>query len=263
MTHPPTLNERITVSEHGPTTGPLVVLLHGMGVSGWMWEAQVAALADCYRVMVPDLPGHGGSHTVAWPGLDGVADIIADLIRARADRAHVVGLSLGSYVALRLLARQPEVVTSLAVTGTSTRPFDHLWFWRPVARVLAATASWDLMITSTAKMLQLPPEAAALMRQDLKRLPPAVMSAIYDEVFAFHLPDALKTTTRPLLAMAGSLEAPAVRDGLAAYRQVPTATLALAPGGHHAWNAELPELFNATVRAWLAGDTLPATLEAV
>ncbi|WP_345385214.1 alpha/beta fold hydrolase [Nonomuraea salmonea] len=100
----------IFVHEAGPHDADAVVLLHAVGTTGWMWERQVTALKSDLRVLVPDLPGHGRSAAVAWESIGGTAALVAELIAARAPsgRAHVVGLSLGGYVAATLAATAPR-----------------------------------------------------------------------------------------------------------------------------------------------------------
>ena len=85
--------------------------MHGVGTSGWMWARQVAALADFHCLNV-DLPGHGRSNRETWVSLADTAAQIAEIIQERATnrRAHIVGLSLGGYVALALLDRHADVL---------------------------------------------------------------------------------------------------------------------------------------------------------
>jgi pimeloyl-ACP methyl ester carboxylesterase len=99
------------VSEGRTPGAPSVVFLHGIGTSGWMWERQVAALAE-FHCLTVDLPGHGKSNHVPWVSLADTTGQVAALIRARATggRAHVVGLSLGGYVVLCLLERHAGVL---------------------------------------------------------------------------------------------------------------------------------------------------------
>lgn len=109
----------IHVQEAG-TDGPLVLCLHGIGSSSAAFAAQLAELSTVSRVLAWDAPGYGRS---ADPGqaldLDGYADAAAELIRARAGSAHVIGVSWGGVIALRLAGRHPELVDSLVVADSS------------------------------------------------------------------------------------------------------------------------------------------------
>src|SRR3712207_7557940 len=99
------------VREAGPAGAPTVVLLHGLGTSGWMWDRVVPALERDLHVLVVDLPGHGDSRTTPWESLEATAAAVARLVgdRASGGAAHLAGLSLGGYVAAALAARRSDL----------------------------------------------------------------------------------------------------------------------------------------------------------
>jgi pimeloyl-ACP methyl ester carboxylesterase len=98
--------------------GSTVALLHGLGGAASNWALVAPALAERYRVLVPDLPGHGGSSALPAPveTLDPYADRVAALL---AEPAVVVGHSLGAVVALRLAVRRPELVRGIVLAGAA------------------------------------------------------------------------------------------------------------------------------------------------
>jgi pimeloyl-ACP methyl ester carboxylesterase len=249
--------------ESGPKDAPTLVFLHGMGVSSWMWTEQVEALQTAYHCLTIDLPGNGNSHTRAWQSLRDSAEAVAELIHTHAThgKAHIVGLSLGGYVAVTLLAEHPEVVDSVVVSGMSGTPFRLSWAMKGVMRLLPALMQWEFFVKLQARMLQLPPEALAAFIQDNKVLTPPIYQRIYDEVLTFQLPAELATRPHRLLAVAGDKEAQEIKAGLAEFgRVLPHAVAKVAPNVHHGWNGENPYLFNAMVRAWVEGKPLPTEL---
>lgn len=107
------------VTIEGPADGHPVVLLHGGGGNRRMWARTVRGLADRYRVIAPDLPGHGDLRSQRFD-LRGASDLVADTIdREAAGRAVVVGLSLGGYVAITLAAGSPERLSGLVLSGAT------------------------------------------------------------------------------------------------------------------------------------------------
>lgn len=130
----------------GKTTGPPVLLLHGFCVHGGMWEELRRGLEDHFDVLVPDLRSHGFSETV--PGRFDVADLTDDVVALldtlAIPRAHIVGYSLGGYIALDLAQRYPDRVNHLGLLCTgahqgSTKRQAELFLLESVFRVVPAS----------------------------------------------------------------------------------------------------------------------------
>ncbi|WP_258052773.1 alpha/beta fold hydrolase [Streptomyces sp. Ru73] len=106
--------------EEAGDSGPLLLCLHGIGSSSTAFAPQLATLSRYVRVVAWDAPGYGESADPAGPfTLDDFADTAAALIRQRGGRAHVLGVSWGGVIALRLAARHPELVSSLVIADSS------------------------------------------------------------------------------------------------------------------------------------------------
>lgn len=109
---------RFHVAEHGPESGPLVVLLHGFPEFWWSWRHQLVGLGDAgFRVVAPDLRGYGATDKPPR-GYDAftLAGDIAALIRALGARdAYVVGHDWGGSLAWAVATLHPKVVNRLAV----------------------------------------------------------------------------------------------------------------------------------------------------
>jgi pimeloyl-ACP methyl ester carboxylesterase len=114
------------VHETGIPGAPSIVFLHGVGASGWMWAKQTASLAD-FHCLTVDLPGHGKSNQETWVSLRNTADQIAAIIQERPTngRAHLVGLSLGGYVALALLEHHADVLDRVVISGVTAAPMPN------------------------------------------------------------------------------------------------------------------------------------------
>jgi pimeloyl-ACP methyl ester carboxylesterase len=100
---------------------PTVVLIHGAGFDHSAWALQSRWFAHHgFSVLVPDLPGHGRSAGPALRSIAEMADWTAALLdAARAKRAHLIGHSMGSLIALETAARHPEKVSVLGLIGTA------------------------------------------------------------------------------------------------------------------------------------------------
>jgi 3-oxoadipate enol-lactonase len=93
--------------------GPPLLLVHGFGGAAWNFS-ELAPLLPGKRLIIPDLPGHGGSSPLPAPTLAGFADVLAQLLDGPVD---VLGHSLGGVVALRLAERHPSLVRRLVLAA--------------------------------------------------------------------------------------------------------------------------------------------------
>ncbi|MBL8989265.1 MAG: alpha/beta fold hydrolase, partial [Gemmatimonadetes bacterium] len=101
-------------------TGPTVILIHGLGGRGADWTPQIDHLASRFRVVAPDLRGHGQSPKPAGPYAmrDLAADVAALIRRVGGGPVHVVGLSLGGMVAFQLAVDDPALVRTLTIVNS-------------------------------------------------------------------------------------------------------------------------------------------------
>jgi pimeloyl-[acyl-carrier protein] methyl ester esterase len=99
-------------------SGHDVVLIHGWGMHGGVWDGIRDALAERYRVHVLDLPGMGWSSSCQPYSLLRLTEVLAE---ALPERAAVFGWSLGGQVAMRLALDYPQRVERLVLIGATPR----------------------------------------------------------------------------------------------------------------------------------------------
>ncbi|MDB5349833.1 MAG: putative hydrolase or acyltransferase of alpha/beta superfamily [Planctomycetota bacterium] len=109
----------LNFEDDGP--GPVVLLLHGLLLDHSMWDAQLGTIGSMYRVIAPDLRGHGKS--AAPEGIYPVDDLANDVIELldalRITEPIVIGgLSMGGYVALSIAVRFPKRLRGLMLMNT-------------------------------------------------------------------------------------------------------------------------------------------------
>lgn len=109
--------------------GSPLVLVHGLGGAASNFTELVPLLLPGRRLLVPDLPGHGGSS--ALPGVSGL-EPFADRVAAVAEGegmlpAPVLGHSLGGMVVLRLALRRPEAVQALVLAAGAGLSIGNVW----------------------------------------------------------------------------------------------------------------------------------------
>lgn len=108
--------------KHRDCARPQLVLLHGWGMHGGLWQPLLPALCQTATVTVVDLPGHGGSPAAPFDGQpgDGLLSTWADVLQQQIARpVAVLGWSLGALLALRWAQRWPDSVTRLILIAAT------------------------------------------------------------------------------------------------------------------------------------------------
>jgi 3-oxoadipate enol-lactonase len=103
---------------------PTVILLHGLAVHGGMYEGGMRrALSEHFDVVVPDLRGHGLTEAPAgrWEIEDFADDVAALLDAMTVERAHVLGYSMGGFIAQSFAQRHPDRLDRLVLMCTAPR----------------------------------------------------------------------------------------------------------------------------------------------
>lgn len=117
------------VAAHASTGGvepggddPVVILIHGAGMDSTVWQLQTRYLAHRgLRAVAVDLPAHGRSEGDAIESVAEMADwVVRFMDAAGLDTTHVVGHSMGTFIALELASRFADRVESITLCGTAT-----------------------------------------------------------------------------------------------------------------------------------------------
>ena len=116
---------RWTWRVHRGGRGPTLLLLHGLGADLYCWRSLAALLKDQYSLIIPDLPGFGGSskHDDVNYGLDDQIPRLVELLdHLKVGRIAVVGNSMGGNIALWFALRQPGRVRAVVAIAPAVSP---------------------------------------------------------------------------------------------------------------------------------------------
>jgi len=233
----------------GPPDAPAIVLGGSLGSALAMWDPQVPALADRFRVIRYDHRGHGWSPVP--PGPYELADLGADVLSLMDELgvqwAHHVGLSLGGMVATWLAAHAPERVDRLALLCTSALLGPPQRWSDRAAAVRAASdtgAVADAVVAGwfTPGYAAREPERVAAARAMIAATPADGYAACCGAIERMDLTGDLAAVAAPTLVIAGAEDqaAPIVHaERLAA--GIRGARLAAVPDAAHVANLEQAE----------------------
>jgi pimeloyl-ACP methyl ester carboxylesterase len=249
-------------------TGPLdtvpILFLHPSGANAGTWDAHLDRLIDHHCVAI-DLPGHRYSQTVPWESLEATADQVADFIAGHlGGRAHVIGLSLGGSVALRLMARHPDRLDHVIVDGAAALPSRTAWLLEAGVSVVSSWLHTRAVSRALAAGLGIPRDSqeAETFAAGLRAIPPRVFRRAFCQAQRVRMPPDPAAITAPVLLVAGERDPRTTRISNATLaRTLPRAEARFVPGVGHAWMTKHPDEHVAMVGAWIADQPLPDLLE--
>ena len=255
-----------TVNAADVGKGTPLVLLHSLLSDRASFDAIVPALSRSFRVIVPELPGFGGSQVVTG-GLAAVADRMAQMVRdsAAGEDAIVLGNGYGGFVALQMAIRHPGIATKLVLADCGAA-FSEAG--REAFRNMAAAAGAKGLaaITDVAMRRLFAPEFQAqhpdLMqgrREAFLRLDPEVFRAACDALASLDLRGEVAKVKVPVLVLVGEHDEatpPPMSHELAGL--LPQAQLKIIPGCAHVPQLQAPQTFLEAIGDFLATSSAPA-----
>ncbi|GAD99802.1 hypothetical protein PVAR5_8529 [Paecilomyces variotii No. 5] len=247
---------------------PTIIFLHG-GESCHLEFSRIAPLlADDYEILLVDLPGHSRSRAIPF-SFDNATNALSHLINTHVKerKAHLVGLSLGGFVALEFARRRPDLVRSLWCTGCA--PFSGYRLWltsrsRLLSGLIAVAGrlATDRIFWASlgADLDPIPGLRAEVQRnQTVTALKP-----VFDELATVTLAQLAEIRDVRIALIAGG-KGDNVADATAAGRVLrsnnPECDAFVVRDAIHWWSLQLPEVFAQGVRAWVEGREMPGVYE--
>ncbi|THV38625.1 alpha/beta fold hydrolase [Glycomyces buryatensis] len=224
---------------------PTIVFVHALGSSSRAWEPQRAALGDQYRVLTPDLPGHGeaeGRFT-----LDGGADAIGEVIAAESEPVTLVGISVGATVAMLAALAEPDRVSRLVLSGGVAHA-PGIAAQRNMMRLMPTGLIVGLMSGMYAGGKA---EYKAQAAEDLRRAGKEAFMTGLSQLGELDLRPRLSELTQPALVLCGAKDKENLKPAEALAAGLPNAELKTIPEAGHIWNLRDPDGFNRTLTDFL------------
>ena len=228
----------------GPSNGIPVVFLHAVCVSSWMWEKFLPQLPNV-RALLIDMPGHGSSADIPWVSLEQTAQQVLSIVKDEfKDGAHLVGISLGSYVGLMLLAENPKMFHSAFLSGMHDGGMKKRGLMKMMSLFLAPLATTAFFARKNAASLGIEPgEIDGYVSAASQTKPMAFMRATND-VVDFEMPIGVTEIETKVKFVSGDREHALIRgatDKLA--KTAPNGSSLFVPDGGHGWPSRKPDYF--------------------
>jgi len=254
---PPDLN----VQNYGPAVKTPVVFIHGFPFSQEMWQPQLV-LQSTYHLITYDIRGHG--KTPAGDGqymLEFFVDDLMDLLgMLKIQKAVLCGLSMGGYIALRAMERNPERVHALVLCDTRSEADSNEAKLKRAANIrtvkekgVAAFAEGFLKAVFAPKSFETKPDAIDKIRKIILANPPlGICGTLMALASRTDTTASLAQIKVPTLIMVGDQDPvtpPAASEAM--HKAISGSELHILPNAAHMSNIENPETFNQHLGAFL------------
>lgn len=251
--------ETISLYYEEQGAGEPLLMLHGLGSDGRSWEYQIEPFAEHFRVIVPDVRGHGRS--AKPPGPYSVAqfsnDIFALLDHLQVDQFHLMGLSMGGMIGFQMAVEQPERFKSMIVvnSGPELIPRGFKEKWQILQRKLITRfVAMEKIAEIIGTRLFPEPHQAELKEQFIQQMggnDPKAYKAATNALLGWSVSDRLDRIQCPLLIVSADMDYTPVAFKEAYMRQLPTSQLHVVENSRHATPVDQPEAFNTAVLQFL------------
>ncbi|HEX2651741.1 MAG TPA: 3-oxoadipate enol-lactonase [Burkholderiales bacterium] len=237
---------------HGKEGAPWLVLSHSLACSVRMWDPQIAALKDRYRILAYDTRGHGGSEAPKGEyTLEMLADDLNALMKALGVKsANYCGLSMGGMIGQTFALKYPGVFKTLALADTTSRyPADAWPAWQDRIRTAEAKGMEPLAQPTLERWFTEPfrkknPAAVEAIRKLIVSTPVAGYVGCCHAIPKINLTARLKEIPCPILVIVGA-DDPGTPPAMAKeiHENAPGSKLVVLPQAAHLANLEQPEGF--------------------
>jgi len=246
---------------HGKESSPWLTLSHSLACSVRMWDPQIAAFKDRYRILAFDTRGHGAS---AAPKGAYTLEALADDLKGLLDllgikRTHFAGLSMGGMIGQTFALKYPGVFQSLVLADTTSGfPAEAAPLWAERIRVAETQGMQPLVQPTLERWFTEPfrkshPQVVGRIGALIASTPVAGYVGCSHAIPKINLTAQLKAIKCPVLVICGEQDAgtpPAMARAI--HEHAPGSKLVMIPQAAHLSNLEQPQVFTKAMEQFLA-----------
>jgi 3-oxoadipate enol-lactonase len=245
---------------HGKEGMPWLVLSHSLACSTRMWDEQIAAFKEHYRILAYDTRGHGSSQAPAGAyTLEQLADDLKALLdRLGISRAHYCGLSMGGMIGQTYALKYPGTFATLVLADTTSRmPAEALPTWQDRIRSAETKGMQPLVEPTLARWFTEPyrkaqPQTMQRIGNLIGSTPVAGYVGCCHAIPQINLTARLKDIRTPILIIVGEDDpGTPVAMSKEIHENAPGSKLVVLPKAAHLSNIEQSAAFNRALDEFL------------
>jgi pimeloyl-ACP methyl ester carboxylesterase len=236
----------------GSPEKPPVVLIHGSVVSRVSWQMQIESFAGQFRLIMPDLPGHGMLRGEPF-SFERAVEMLAGLVSQHAGGpAALVGVSLGGHVAELFAQRYPEMVWAVVISGASMNFHGALGAYvRAAAWFMQKAVKPQRLEAQAVKNMRAKWPSAVVDAQIAAGVAPLGAAQPFQEITRYDFRRCLEQVQCPVLILNGERDRPNRRGEKDFAAACQNGQIEIVPGAGHACNIENPANYNRSVLEFL------------
>ncbi|RUL53546.1 alpha/beta hydrolase [Lysinibacillus antri] len=246
--------------EFGNQNAPLIVFLHGGGVSGWMWEKQVQYFQNYYCI-VPDLPEQGKSAGEGPFSIQKSAEQINQLIRQKASgqKVIVIGFSLGAQVAIQMLSLDAKLIDYAIINSALVLPSPLIKkLIKPIMKLTYPLIKNKFFSKLQAKSLYIDENNFERYYNESSTINLHTLTRILEENMSFTLPKQFSKAKAKILVTVGEKEKAMMKKStFKIIESNPNCTGIILSNIGHGLSMANPTYFNQMIEKWICHGSLP------
>ncbi|RDU36976.1 alpha/beta hydrolase [Neobacillus piezotolerans] len=256
----------LSYQEYGDKNAPLMVFLHGGGVSSWMWEKQIQYFSN-YHCITIDLPEQGESKNTENFSIRLSAEKVNDLIEKIADgkKVIVIGFSLGAQVAIQMLSINPNLIHYAIINSALVR---HNSFFKkmigPSIKLFFPLVKNKSFSKLQAKTLYIDDEYFETYYKESSQMKSDTLIRILEENMSFEIPNGFNKATGKILVTVGEKEKSVMKKSASdIVSSNSNCTGIMISNVGHGISFVNPDFFNQMVEKWIQEGSIPEGVAAI
>jgi len=253
--------------EYGDKNKPLMVFLHGGGVSSWMWDKQIQYFTHYHRIAI-DLPEQGKSNDKDNFSIRGSAEKIIELIEKLSNnkKVIVIGFSLGAQVTIQMLSMTHDLINYAMINSALVRPSSLFVkkLIKPSIKLTYPLIKWKSFSKLQAKTLFIDNEYFDTYFKESSRMKSDTLTRILEENMSFEIPSDFSKAQCNILVTVGEKEKTIMKKSANDIMLNHSNCIGIIiPGVGHGVPLVNPEFFNQMVEKWIQNGSLPKEMKKI
>jgi len=195
--------------EFGDKNMPVIIFLHGGGLSWWSWKPQIEALQKDYYIVTPIIDGHGDAYNTTFVSIKKSAEQVIKYIKENCNGKvyAICGLSIGAQITIEILSKECNITENAVIESALVYPIKMaITLTVPIYNICFGLIKKRWFAKLQAKTLKVPDELFESYYQDSSRMTKESLINFTKSNGDYPMPSTLCNTNAKTLILVGEKE---------------------------------------------------------